>query len=93
MSRHTFPDGPDTVIEYAPDGLGEVPPAAAVDVLHKAIDRLHETRASFVPAIHDVRRDSLIAAAVRWRKEGDYYAAQIAQQQLADAIDRYLGVA
>lgn len=92
MSRHVFPDGPDTVIEYAPDDLGERPPAAAVDVMHQAIGRLDST-ASFIPAVHDVHRDAVLAAAVAWEQEGDWSRSQELAGRLRDAVKRYRGVA
>ena len=50
-----------------------------------------DTPASFIPAVHDAQRDAVLAAAVAWRQEGDWDAAQHAMQRLADAVDRYVG--
>lgn len=62
------------------------------DAMARVLPRI-EPPESFVPAVHDVRRDAVLAAAVAWRMEGDYDESLIAAQRLADAVDRYRGVA
>ncbi|GIG27146.1 hypothetical protein [Cellulomonas denverensis] len=61
MTIHTYPGG---VTATHPDSLDTAPPVheQLASVMNRAIDQL-DTPASFIPAVHDPRRDAVIEAA------------------------------
>lgn len=88
MTSHVHPDG---TLSSCPDLL-DTPPAAASDVMARAIEQHIDPPASFVPAVHDVRRDAVLAAAVAWALEGDWSRSQALGERLRDAVARYRGL-